>query len=131
MLRRKTEAVRLKTNCDGRRMSSLIRILLLLCALAVGAAPLSGVACGVTRQVTQSCECCEDNACCVEGSKSDPVSTQPLNTNISAGKISFNIAPFPAVFARYSAPQTPLFFSARAWPARPAPDRTLLCTFLI
>ena len=116
---------------DCHRLNSLVRIVLALCALAIGAAPLSGVACGVTRQATQSCECCQAGSCCIDGSKSDPVSTHPLNSNSSNGKITFNISPFPATFAAYSAPQAPVFSITRVSLGRSPPDRTLLCTFLI
>jgi hypothetical protein len=116
---------------DCRKISAFRRALLAVCALAVAAAPLSGTACGITKQTTQSCECCQAGACCIDGSKTDPVSTQPLNTNTSSGKITFNIAPVPATFVEYSAPQAPNFSVKRVSLGRSPPDRALLCTFLI
>jgi len=110
---------------------SAMRLLLIFCAIAVGVAPLSGTACGITKQTTQSCECCQAGSCCVDASKTDPVSTQPLNTNTSSGKITLNIAPIPATFAAYSALQTPVSSIDRVSLGRSPPDRALLCTFLI
>jgi hypothetical protein len=116
---------------DCPKLNALTRLLLAFCAITVASAPLSGTACGLTKQTTQSCECCQAGSCCVDGSKTDPVSTQPLNTNTSSGKITFNVAPFPTAFAAYSAPQAPVFSIERVSLGRSPPDRTLLCTFLI
>ncbi|HJT80303.1 MAG TPA: hypothetical protein VJ719_03820 [Chthoniobacterales bacterium] len=124
------QTVRRKTEHYFRSNRST-RVLLALCALAVGTAPFSGTACGITNQAIQSCECCQAGSCCVDGSKTDPVSTQPLTPNTSGGKITLNVAPVAAMFTVYPAFSPAIFSGSRVSLGHFAPDRAFLCTFLI